>query len=160
VQMTLLSCHHAQKMTINILDGRDGSQYCHTREYCSATQKWNLGSSAYIQRDRVFFQRMYVSLAVCKEGFLAGCRLMICVDACFIKTKWGGQLHAAIGRDGNDDIYPIAYAVCETKNRDTWTWFLVQLLEDIGYLWEHMWSFMSDRHKVISNSIIIWSFLF
>jgi hypothetical protein len=85
---------------------------------------------------------------------------MICVDACFIKTKWGGQLHAVIGRDGNDDIYSIAYAVCETENKDTWTWFLVQLLEDIGYPREHIWSFMSDRQKIISNTIIVWSFLF
>jgi hypothetical protein len=160
VQMTILSCHRAKKMAIEILDGRDGEQYCHTREYCNALRKWNPGSSAYIQRDGVFFQRMYVSLMACKEGFLAGCRPMICVDACFIKTKWGGQLHAAIGRDGNDDIYPIAFAVCETENKETWTWFLVQLLEDIGLPREHMWSFMSDRQKVISNTIIVWSFLF
>jgi hypothetical protein len=85
---------------------------------------------------------------------------MICVNVCFIKTKWGGQLHVAIGRDGNDDIYPIAYRVCETENRDTWTWFLVQQLEDIGYPRKHMWSFMSNRQNVISNPIIIWSFLF
>ncbi|XP_062162118.1 uncharacterized protein LOC133869179 [Alnus glutinosa] len=96
---------------------------------------------------------MYVSLAACKEGFLAGCRPMICVDACFIKTKRGGQLHAAIARDGNDDIYPIAYAVCETENKDTWTWFLVQLLEDIGYPQEHMWSFMSDRQKGLIDAL-------
>jgi len=160
VQMKILSCHCAKKMAIDILDRRDGSQYCHTREYCSVLRKWNPSSSAYIQRDRVFFQRMYVSLAACKERFLVECRPMICVDAYFIKTKWGGQLHAAIGRDGNDDIYPIAYAVCETENKDTWTWFLVQLLEDIDYPLEHMWSFMSDRQKVISNKIIVWSFLF
>jgi len=79
----------------------------------------------------------------------------------FVKgRRYSGQLHATIDCDGNDDIYPIAYAVCETENRDTWTLFLVQLLEDIGYPWEHMWSFMLDRQKVISNSIIIWSFLF
>jgi hypothetical protein len=71
VQTTLLSCHRAKKMAINILDGRDGSQYCHTREYCTALRKWNLGSLAYIQRDGVFFRRMYGILAACKEGFLA-----------------------------------------------------------------------------------------
>jgi len=138
VEMTMLSCHCAKKMAIGILDGIDGSQYCHTREYCSALRKWNPGSLTYIQKDGVFFQRMYVSLAACKERLLAGCMPMICVNACFIKTKWGGQLHVTIGRDGNDDIYPIAYMVCETENKDTWTWFLVQQLEDIGYPREHM----------------------
>jgi hypothetical protein len=91
---------------------------------------------------------MYVSLAGCKRGFLDGCRPMICVDACFMKGKFGGQLHAAIARDANDNIFPIAYAVCEAESRDTWTWFLSLLLEDIGYEREHMWSFMFDRQKV------------
>jgi hypothetical protein len=53
----MLSCHRAKKTAIDILEGRNGSQYCHTREYCNALRKWNPGSSAYIQRDRVFFQR-------------------------------------------------------------------------------------------------------
>jgi len=79
---------------------------------------------------------------------------MICVDACFMKEKWGGQLHTAIAGDVNDDIYPITYAICETENRDTWTWFLGILLDDIGYPSEHMWSFMSDRQKVIFNAIV------
>lgn len=83
----MLSCHRSKKMAIDILDGRNGEQYCDTREYYSAVLKWNPGSSAYIQRDRVFFQRMYVFLAACKEGFLAEYRPMIYVDACFIKTN-------------------------------------------------------------------------
>jgi hypothetical protein len=98
---------------------------------------------------------MYVSLAACKQGFLAGCRPMICVDACFMKGKWGGQLHTDVSLDGNDDIYLIAYAICETKTRDIWTWFLRILLDDIGYQREHMWSFMSDKQKVIFNAIVL-----
>jgi zinc finger SWIM domain-containing protein 3 len=30
VEMTMLSCHRAKKMAIDIFSGRDGSQYCHT----------------------------------------------------------------------------------------------------------------------------------
>jgi hypothetical protein len=141
VQMTLLSCYYAKKMAINILDERDDSQYCHTREYYSALQKWNPGSSAYNQRDGVFIQRMYVSLEACIEGFLAECRPMICVDAYFIKTKWGGQLHAAIGRDDNDDIYPIAYAVCETEN------------EIHGHgSWSNCWRILVIRRSICGHS--------
>jgi hypothetical protein len=121
VGMKLLSCHHAKRKTLEILDGIDGEQYKHTRKYANALLHWNQGCSPYIQRDGVFFQRMYVSLAACKQGFLAGCRLMICVDACFLKGKWGGQLHATVARDSNDDIFPIAYVVCESEIRETWT---------------------------------------
>jgi hypothetical protein len=79
VELSRLSCHHAKKMALSILDGRDGEQYRHTREYASVIIKWNSGSSAFIQRDGLFFQRMYVSLAACRP--------MICVDACFLKGK-------------------------------------------------------------------------
>lgn len=37
----------------------------------------------------------------------------------FLKGDFGGQLHVVIGRDGNDDIFPIAFAVCESKTRET-----------------------------------------
>jgi hypothetical protein len=147
VELKLLSCHRAKRMALELLDGIDGEQYKQAREYTNALLHWNQGSSVYIQRDGVFFQRMYVSLAACKQGFLAGCRPMICVDACFLKGKWRGQLHATIAQDAIDDIFLIAYAIYESETRDTWTWFLQALLEDIGYPREHMWSFMSDHQK-------------
>jgi len=81
----------------------------------------------------VVFQWMYVSLAACKQGFLDGCRPMICVDAYFMKGKWGGQLCVSIARDANNDIFLIAYVVCETENKDRLMWFLRTLLDDIGY---------------------------
>jgi hypothetical protein len=72
-------------------------------------------------------------------------------------------LEAYLGYNYNDipmlyykyDIFPIAYTICETENKDTWTWFLRILLEDIGYSQEHMWSFMSDIQKVIFNAIVL-----
>ena len=39
---------------------------------------------------------------------LEGCQKIICVDACFLKTFLSGQLLAAMGRDGNDLMYPVA----------------------------------------------------
>jgi hypothetical protein len=84
---------------------------------------------------------------------------MICVDACFMKGKWDGQLHVVVARDGNNDIYLIAYATCKTETRDTWTWFLRILLDDIGYEHEHMRSFMSDRQKVIFNDMMSYDHL-
>jgi hypothetical protein len=90
VGIKLLSCHRTKRKALEILDGIDGKQYKHTREYANALLHWNQGSSAYIQLDGVFFQWMYVSLAACKQGFLAGCSPMICADVCFLKGKWGG----------------------------------------------------------------------
>lgn len=73
---------------------------------------------------------------------------MICLDAYFVKSEFGGQLHVAIGQDANDDIYPIAFAICEFESRATWTWFISTLLADLEGEREYLWSFMSDWQKV------------
>ena len=59
-----------------------------------------------------------------------------------IKTKTGGQLMCAVGRDPNDEYFPFAYAVVEAETKDTWTWFLNLLLADIGD--GKNWVFISD----------------
>jgi hypothetical protein len=69
VEMTLLSYRCAKKMALDLLSGKYNEQYKHTKEYANAIMKWNLGSLAFIQRDGVFFHRMYVSLAGCNGAF-------------------------------------------------------------------------------------------
>ncbi|KAL2892664.1 Gag-Pol polyprotein [Bienertia sinuspersici] len=59
------------------------------------------------------FQRLFVSFEGLQKGWKEGCRKIICVDACFLKTFLGGQLLSAVERDGNDQMYPIAWAVVE-----------------------------------------------
>ena len=51
-----------------------------------------------------------------KKWWLEGCRKQICVNACFLKTFLGGQLLVVMGRDSNDQMHPIAWAVVEGEN--------------------------------------------
>lgn len=55
---------------------------------------------------------------------------------------------AVIRIDGNNDMYPIAYAVVEAETRDSWSWFMGWLLEGISDAIDHGWIIMSDRQKV------------
>jgi hypothetical protein len=57
-----------------------------------------------------------------KKGLIFGCRPIIAFDGSHLESLYGGQLLCAVGRDGNDDMFPIAYAVVETECRDSWTW--------------------------------------
>ena len=70
------------------------------------------------------FQRFYVCFDACKKGFLAGCRRVIRVDGCFFKGACNGELICAQGRDANNQIYPIVWAIVEKENENSWTWFL------------------------------------
>ncbi|KAK4397521.1 hypothetical protein Sango_1588700 [Sesamum angolense] len=67
------------------------------------------------------FDKMYVCLSALKNGFLGGCRPIICLDGCFLKTCYGGQLLVVVGRDGNDNMFPIAMVVVQVENRKNWT---------------------------------------
>ncbi|KAL0289292.1 UNVERIFIED_CONTAM: hypothetical protein Scaly_2545700, partial [Sesamum calycinum] len=58
------------------------------------------------------------------------------------------QLLVAVGRDANDNMWPIAIAVVPMENREVWTWFLRELLDDLGGVESsHKWTFISDRQK-------------
>lgn len=94
------------------------------------------------------FQSFYFCFDGCKKGFLKGCRPFICVDGCHLKTKYGGQLLVAVGRDPNDEYFPFAFAVVETECKESWRLFLTLLLEDIGE--DRRWIFISDQQKVMS----------
>ena len=72
---------------------------------------------------------------------------IISLDACHLKGAYGEQLLCAIGKDGNDNMFPIAIAVAEAKTRDSWEWFINILVEDIyvGSEGKRGWTIMSDR---------------
>ena len=65
------------------------------------------------------FYRLFVCFDGLKKRWLEGCQKIICVDACFLKTFLGGKLSIVVGRDGNDQMYPIAWEIVEAENIDS-----------------------------------------
>ncbi|GKG22202.1 multidrug resistance-associated protein 5, partial [Tanacetum coccineum] len=86
------------------------------------------------------------------DGWKASCRKIIALDGCFLKSPNQGEILTAIGRDGNDHIYPVAWAVVNVENKDNWTWFLELLEQDLGSSRGNGLTLMFDQHKV-SNYI-------
>lgn len=56
-----------------------------------------------------------------KNALNNGCRPYIRLDGCNLKSKYGGVLLAAVGMDANNGMVPLAVAVCEIENTETWT---------------------------------------
>ena len=52
------------------------------------------------------------------DGFLAGCRPFISVDASSLIGKYTGQLASATGVDGHNWLYHIAYAIFGSEDKD------------------------------------------
>ena len=92
------------------------------------------------------FKRLYVSLAAMKRGFLEGWKPIIGVDGCFLNGPFKGQLLFIVGRDGNNNMYLIAFAIIEAEVKDSWVWFLETLVSNLGIHARHARpTFISDR---------------
>jgi hypothetical protein len=92
---------------------------------------------------------VYWSYDACKRGFLAGCRPLICIDGCHIKTRYKGEFLTAVGIDPNDCIFHIAFGLAKVECTSSWEWFLTNLKEDLNITNTSPWTVMSDKQKVI-----------
>ncbi|KAL4289626.1 hypothetical protein GQ457_14G018530 [Hibiscus cannabinus] len=142
----------AKQLALKTLQGNYSEQYSKIGSYAEEIRNTNPGSSVLCKLDGGLFQRMYVSFKACVSG-LAHCRPFISIDGCHLKGKFGGQLLSVVGVDANDCIFPIAYAVVEIENTDTWKWFINLLSEDINIENQHSWTWMSDRQKGLISAL-------
>ncbi|XP_074278885.1 uncharacterized protein LOC141602566 [Silene latifolia] len=158
VHVSYMKCWLARARAKLIIYGNGSDQYAHVWDYAAAIIKHNRGSSAFvvcdsIERPTPIFKRMYICLAVCKEGFSKGCRPIIGVDGCHLKRAYPGICLVAVGLDGNNNIYPIAWAVVEVENRDSWTWFLELLSSDLEEVGGEGLTYISDRQKGLLDAL-------
>ena len=106
-------------MAFKTIHGAEEKQYERLWDYATAIMKLNVGSIVKIQIVNIVFERMYVWLDACKRGFFAGCRPLIGIYGCHLKGTTGQQLLVAIGKDENDNIFSIAYAIVEIENKSS-----------------------------------------
>ncbi|GKV28230.1 hypothetical protein SLEP1_g37311 [Rubroshorea leprosula] len=96
---------------------------------------------------KLVFLGFYVCFATLREGFIAGCRPILGLDGAFLKGPCKGQLLFAVGRDANNQMYPIAWAIVEGESTSIWTWFLEFLNHDLKIGDGEYYTFVSDQQK-------------
>jgi hypothetical protein len=84
------------------------------------------------EKDKYYFNRVFVAFKPCIDGFLAGCRPYIGVDATALNGKYVGQLASATAVDGHNWLYYVAYAIFDSETKDNWVWFMQQLRRAVG----------------------------
>ncbi|XP_062085949.1 uncharacterized protein LOC133792058 [Humulus lupulus] len=139
-----------------MLEGSVAEQYVVLDDYCKQLMKLMLGSTTIIKSnmmaDKRVFERVYICLKACKDDFKS-CRPLVGLDGCFLKGYCKGILLAAVGIDAENSLFPIAYAICEKENTETWTWFLTLLKEDLSKVDHRNFTMISDRQKGLSNAL-------
>lgn len=150
--------YKAKQKSAERIHGGIEEQYGLLWNYAEELKRVNPGSTVKIlpqlRNEEPIFRRMYVCYAALRDGFLDGCRQLVGFDGCHIKGPHKGQLLSAVGIDANNGIFPIAFAIVEIENQETWTWFLEYFLVDIKI--ENAgtgWAFISDKQKGLGNVI-------
>ncbi|MDV3201776.1 MAG: hypothetical protein Q8872_02860 [Candidatus Phytoplasma australasiaticum] len=128
-------------------------EFANLRGYAAELKRSNPGSTVSIAVTKNglgedVFSRMYVCFDALKQGWKQGCRRFIGVDGCFLKTAQKGILLVAVGRDANNQMYPLAWAVVEGETKNSWRWFLHKLLADIDMPTGEGLTIISDQQKV------------
>ena len=73
---------------------------------------------------------------------------LLSLDGTFLKGCFGQILLTATCRDSNNEIYPLAWAVVESENTESWSWFLQQFKAGIpGLSTTRQATLISDRDK-------------
>ncbi|WZZ69762.1 hypothetical protein YC2023_081132 [Brassica napus] len=99
------------------------------------------------------FKYAFMSLKACIDGWKY-LRKVLVVDGTLMFGKYNGVLLSASGQDANSRVFPIAFAVVESENTESWTWFFERLstiVEDGSDL-----SIISDRCAAIFTAKDKW----
>ena len=85
---------------------------------------------AEIQLDKkLTFERIYIMWLASKK-FLEYSRPIIYVDEIFLSGPNKKTLLLAVIKDSNDQLIILAYAVVESENKDSYSWFFTKLKRD------------------------------
>ncbi|RYQ88710.1 hypothetical protein Ahy_B09g095749 isoform F [Arachis hypogaea] len=68
---------------------------------------------------RAYFHRLFWTFPPCIEAF-RHCKPLVSIDGTHLYGKYGGTLLVAIAQDGNSNILPVAFALVEGENAESW----------------------------------------
>lgn len=121
----LRQCQQAKEKALNAVANLMKRQYGILKPYLHELVKSNPWTTCVLKTcegelgQPKQFLRFYVCFAALKQSFKDYCRPIIGVDECFLKHACGGQLLCVVGRDGNNHMFPIGWAVVGRETKET-----------------------------------------
>ncbi|XP_022041949.1 uncharacterized protein LOC110944602 [Helianthus annuus] len=155
LRVSRMKAFRAMSLASKEVQGDNKEQYSRLRDYIMELQSANPDTTVHIDVEsepnpasstRVF-KRIYICLGPLKLGFKECGRDILDLDGAFLKGSQQGQVLVAVGLDSNNGLYPLAYAIAEAENKNSWTWFLECLKDDLALQNNSWFTFISDRQK-------------
>lgn len=66
------------------------------------------------------FERCYMCFDGTKKALTLACRTFIGLNVCHLKNIYDGILLIVVGRDPNDQCFPISFGVVDNETKDFW----------------------------------------
>nr|XP_043633729.1 uncharacterized protein LOC122604935 [Erigeron canadensis] len=161
INISRMTAYRAKDKAVKKLRGDYHEQFSLLREYIIELKHRNPGTTVKLdfhpttteQFETRVCRRIFVCLGSLKMGFQELGRELLGLDGAFMKGPYPGQLLTAVCVDGNNGIYPVAYALVEAECKASWEWFLECLGDDLGLPNNVNFTFISDRQKGILPAI-------
>uniref|UniRef100_A0A2N9F741 SWIM-type domain-containing protein n=1 Tax=Fagus sylvatica TaxID=28930 RepID=A0A2N9F741_FAGSY len=135
------------------LQGSYKEAYNQLPELCEKMLEANAGSFVKLcTAEDKRFQRLFLSFHASIYGFENGCRPLLFLDTTSLKSKYHEILLTATALDGDDGIFPVAFAIVDAENDDNWQWFLEQLKSAMST--SRSITFVSDREKSLKKLVL------
>ena len=126
IDLNLSQVYRSRKVARGLITGNEGVQYGLLRDYVEMILRTYVGRKVILQTEmenenaEPKFKRMYIRYNAQKVGFLGGCKPFVGLNGCHLKGRFDGQLLSATANDGNENIFPMAMAVVEQENKNSW----------------------------------------
>ncbi|XP_013723742.2 uncharacterized protein LOC106427564 [Brassica napus] len=127
IKMDYWKSHRTLKFAREIDEGTPECGFESLPSYLYMIRRANPSTVTRLQIDELGrFMYVFLAFGASVNGF-PFMRKVVVVDGTFLNSKYKGTLLKALAQDGNFQIFPIAFAVVDTENDDSWHWFFTQL---------------------------------
>ncbi|KAF3664679.1 putative ADP-ribosylation factor GTPase-activating protein AGD14-like [Capsicum annuum] len=127
-------------------------------DYKDKLLRTNSGTSCVVklgeanEKSKPKFLSFYICFDALKKTWVH-CKKCIGLDCCFLKRVCKGQLLVVVGKDSNNQMLPLALAVVEKKNINTWSWFVRCIKDDLGLREGEGLTLITDMQKGLFTAI-------
>ncbi|XP_019097384.1 PREDICTED: uncharacterized protein LOC109131166 [Camelina sativa] len=145
----------AREVAMELSMGSMAGSYALLPTYIGLLQQTNPGSVCFTEHvdepdGAMRFKYQFIAYAACVKGYQY-MRKVVVVDGTSMKARYGGCLLTASCQDGNFQIFPLAFAVVDSENDDSWEWFFRSLSTFVHDTTDLV--FISDRHNSIYTGL-------
>ena len=151
-------CTKARRMALDLVIETQREQFAKLWDYEKELQRSfdNMKTEIVtIPREdgKFVFDRFYNCFEYLKNTWKRCCRPIIGLDGAFMRWELKGEILAAVGRDADNRIYPIAWKIVRVEDNASWIWFVDKLKSDLDLGLGNGFTIISDKQKCLINVV-------